>query len=127
MIRYERTGEFRVPTNGEWFECAGLDDDRNYRPGKPLEAGVFLESDPAWILRRIESPDPPPPARPATADIVRQLEAHRDCHTVLIPEAIRRVRVYDDALRAVRATEHLGPEAQALALAVRAILDGDGA
>lgn len=47
MIRYERTGEYRVPIGGEWFEAPGNGAPHNW------DEGGWLASQPAWILCRI--------------------------------------------------------------------------
>lgn len=69
--RFERTGEFRIPRRGEWFEAAG-----------PERRPTTLQVEPAisarWILRRIETPDPPPPdARKALESFKHWMEARR--------------------------------------------------
>ena len=110
-MRYERTGEFRAPRKGEWYEASP----QACTPGRPYrsEEGA-LERMERWILREVKEEEPARPSesspkeRPGTDDTVLMLDrwdlwAKQYGHTKTVDEARRRVLVVG------RLEEFLGP------------------
>lgn len=136
MVRYERTGEWRQPEVGEWFETTG-----RHEPLQVEVPGRFATN--VWILRRVESPAassgyeqvgmadfPPEPepakTRPATEIVLESLGRVTHAGSALEPgltEAIRRVRAWEKAREAaINASNGWVPKEALLAL-----LDGENA
>lgn len=84
--RYERTGEFRAPRKGEWYEAHD-----KFR--SPVQAhGGHAAYDPRWILREVKEE-----TRPGTEQVITRLvSAFWPCGPdteAIVAEARRRVRV----------------------------------
>jgi hypothetical protein len=75
--KWERTGEFRVPRVGDWFECTGpggrlSSTPMHYFEGAEKDWQAWLESE-SWILRRVEPAVASAPERPGTEEVVNHI------------------------------------------------------
>jgi hypothetical protein len=70
-MRYERTGEYRAPHVGEWFEVKG-----DGQPCKRSEPNWSFEFGHAWILREV--PDECAPAGSVSIEAHLSLQKERD-------------------------------------------------
>lgn len=86
MIRWERTGEYRAPKNGEPYEHGAS--------GEPVLAlGDFPENTDRWILRRIAEEEKPQPASEGemyrtSQEVLEAIETEWD---VVLPSSLRRL------------------------------------
>ena len=126
-MRYERTGEFRPPRKGEWYEPSA----KAKTPGRPYCSADGAPGKERWILRGVEEEEPARPSesspkeRPGTDDTVLMLDrwdlwAKQYGHTETVDEARRRVLVVG------RLEEYLSSPEYWTWDKVKEILNGEG-
>jgi hypothetical protein len=85
---YPRTGEFRKPKHGEWYESDG-----------PSQAGVDFQNVAYWILRRVEATDSVEASAKRAGWLDPSAAAHRDGVAAGRRQALEEMRAWVEQRR----------------------------